>query len=379
MGLTPRDAALVAAGAAGAVALPAVARACRRAWAAAPSWRRGPARAASASPPTVLLLGHAARIEAGIRATLTSEWRVEAVADSAAALREAVARSGGRVAAVVAAPPCAAYFREAMAALPGLALLQVLSAGHEFVAMDAVPRGATVCNSSSMDVPIAEYCVAAVLEARVRCRVLHDAMRASRTWRPPFYEAAPAASACVHGELEGAAVALVGFGAIGRAVAARLGPFGCRLDVARSKTTAAELDAMLQRADVVVLACACNAATAGLVDARRLALMKPTATLVNVSRGAVVDEGALFDALAAKRLAHAVLDVWWRYPAGPAEARAGAAPGARPWHDLGRDVLTMTPHASGWSDKQDARKCAQIADNLDRLAAGRGLARVVGP
>ncbi|KAH8095370.1 hydroxypyruvate reductase [Aureococcus anophagefferens] len=111
-----------------------------------------------------------------------------------------------------------------MAALPGLALLQVLSAGHEFVAMDAVPRGATVCNSSSMDVPIAEYCVAAVLEARVRCRVLHDAMRASRTWRPPFYEAAPAASACVHGELEGAAVALVGFGAIGRAVAARLGP-----------------------------------------------------------------------------------------------------------------------------------------------------------
>ena len=119
---------------------------------------RDSARAASASPPTVLLLGHAARIEAGIRATLTSEWRVEAVADSAAALREAVARRGGRVAAVVAAPPCAAYFREAMAALPGLALLQVLSAGHEFVAMDAVPRGAAVCNSSSMDVPIAEYC-----------------------------------------------------------------------------------------------------------------------------------------------------------------------------------------------------------------------------
>ena len=158
-------------------------------------------------------------------------------------------------------------------------------------------------------------------------------------------------------------------------VVSRLEPFGARVLVARSKTTSADLDGMIAAADVVVLACAANAATTGLLDARRFGLMKTSATLVNVARGSVTVERDLYNALRTRQIAHAFVDVWYRYPEGPASATT--RPGVEEWRDLPQDVLTMTPHASGWSKEQDTRKYVQIAENLDNLANATPLARVV--
>jgi glyoxylate reductase len=111
--------------------------------------------------------------------------------------------------------------------------------------------------------------------------------------------------------LEGKTVLIVGPGRIGRETARLTEAFGARTVLAGR---AADLDALLPDADVVSLHTPLTAETRHLFDARRLALMKPTAVLVNTSRGPVVDEAALADALAAGSIGGAGLDVYEREP-----------------------------------------------------------------
>jgi glycerate dehydrogenase len=117
-------------------------------------------------------------------------------------------------------------------------------------------------------------------------------------------------------ELDGLTLGIVGFGRIGRAVGELGEAFGMKvLACARTAGTAppfarfVELDALFRESDVVSLHCPLTPETANLVDARRLSLMKPTAFLLNTSRGPLVDEPALADALNSGRLAGAALDV----------------------------------------------------------------------
>jgi phosphoglycerate dehydrogenase-like enzyme len=104
--------------------------------------------------------------------------------------------------------------------------------------------------------------------------------------------------------------------------------------------------------------------TRGLIGARELALKKRSAMLVNVARGEIVDEDALYEALAGGRLAGAALDVWYRYPAAPGPT----LPARRPFHEL-PNVL-MTPHVSGWTEGMLEARAAVIAGPIERVARG---------
>jgi glyoxylate reductase len=121
-------------------------------------------------------------------------------------------------------------------------------------------------------------------------------------------------------DVHGATLGVVGFGRIGRAVARRAEGFGMRvLHHTRRPTNepgyVADLDALLAESDIVSLHIPGGAETRHLIDARRLALMKPTAVLVNTARGTVVDEAALAEALHGDRLFAAGIDVYEREPA----------------------------------------------------------------
>ncbi len=146
-------------------------------------------------------------------------------------------------------------------------------------------------------------------------------------------------------ELAGQTCLVVGLGRIGREIARRVAAFDMRVIGVDPAVTAAEaahigvtlapsVHAALPEADVVVLACALTAETRGLIDDAALARMKSTALLVNVSRGAVVDDAALARALMAGQIAGAGLDVLTVEP--PA--------GGNPW--LGRDDVVLTPHTA---------------------------------
>lgn len=160
-------------------------------------------------------------------------------------------------------------------------------------------------------------------------------------------------------ELAGKTLGIVGLGSTGRALARIARGFGMDVlavrrvpgppddDVSRVGG-AGELDELLRRADYVSLHVPLSDATRGLIDGDRLALMKPTAFLVNVGRGALIDREALLAALRGRRIAGAGLDVYWEEPPDPADPL------------LAMDNVVATPHLGGVTDEALGR----IADRL---------------
>jgi phosphoglycerate dehydrogenase-like enzyme len=126
----------------------------------------------------------------------------------------------------------------------------------------------------------------------------------------------------------------------------------------------ASLPDLLAGADYLAVTLSLNSATSGLLGVSELALMKPSAILINVARAEIIDELALYRALASKRIAVAALDVWYRYPADP----GATLPSHQPFHEL-PNVL-MTPHVSGWTEGMLEARAEVIAENIRRVAQG---------
>ena len=186
-------------------------------------------------------------------------------------------------------------------------------AGLDMVPFDAANgHGIAVANVPAVNArSVAEFVVGQMLTLARRATTMDRVMR-DESW------AAARALADAGGELDGKTLVVVGMGAIGQSLAdiCALG-FGMRvIGVRRSpgvddaRVTYRTLDDAIPDADYLVLACPLTDETRGLIDADRLARMKPSARLVNVARGAVVVEPALIDALADGRIAGAALDVF---------------------------------------------------------------------
>ena len=263
-----------------------------------------------------------------------------------------------------------------LAGSPALKLFHAPSSGIDRIDPGLLPPGVPLCNCAGHEAPIAEYVVAALLWRHVPL-VRSDAALRRGAW--PGYSGMPART-----ELGGTTVGLLGFGGIGRAVAARLRPFGMRIHAANRGLVAdglvdryyplSDLHAFLRSADAVVCSLPASPGTVGLLDRAALQAMRSDAVLVNVGRGAVIDEGALFEALQDRRIASAVIDTWYSYPkAGPKDAIS--LPSRYPFHEL--DNVLMTPHMSGWTVGTRARRQSTMANNARALARGDRLTNEV--
>jgi len=173
-------------------------------------------------------------------------------------------------------------------------------------------------------------------------------------------------------ELSGQVLLIVGLGAIGRELAWRVKPLGMKIwgvtrsgkadpELAERIVPAAQLDAVLAAADFVVLAAPETPQTHHLIGARQLAAMKPTAFLINVARGSLVDEPALVDALRRRAVAGAALDVAEREPLPPES----------PLWTL--ENVLITPHISAVSEFLWDRQTTLLLENLERWFSGREL------
>jgi len=131
------------------------------------------------------------------------------------------------------------------------------------------------------------------------------------------------------------------------------------------------LDEILKRADYLAITLPLTEATRGLLGARELGLMKPTAVLVNVARALIVDEDAVYRALRQGTIAGAALDVWYRYPTNGEPA----FPSRHPFHEL-PNVLA-TPHVSGWTEGTMEGRARLVAENIGRVARGEPVANIV--
>jgi phosphoglycerate dehydrogenase-like enzyme len=133
------------------------------------------------------------------------------------------------------------------------------------------------------------------------------------------------------------------------------------------------LDEVLPRADFLAVTLPLSPGTQGLLDERRLCMMKPTAYLINVARAEIIDEAALYRALAMGDLAGAALDVWYRYPT----ASAKTLPATQPFHELANVI--MTPHISGWTEGMLDARASLIATNIERTVRGEPPLNAVDP
>lgn len=254
-----------------------------------------------------------------------------------------------------------------------LRLVHVSGAGIDGIDTSALPEGCQVCNVYGHERGVAEQAFLLMLALQKGLLPLDAALRCGN-WTPqrPYLP-----------ELRDRTLLILGLGHIGRELV-RWGSFlGMKITVltrtAEPERAAgldlerfgnlSELEQVLPTADFVVVAIPAAHGTVGLLGAGELRLMKTSAFVINVGRGPVIDEDALYEALRERRIAGAGLDVWWQYPVSGHER----PPSKHPFGEL--DNVVMTPHKPTFETM--AYRWREIATNLARLSRDEPLTRVV--
>lgn len=247
-----------------------------------------------------------------------------------------------------------------------LDVLQTFNAGLDHpMYKQASDKGIRICNSSAQGVAIAEYVMAQVMGV-LHPLALQARQQAKKRWQTtPFRE------------ISRTRWLIIGYGPIGAELSLRAHAFGAKIDVVRrsqSQLDRVERVGMLEDAgalaadaDIIVLACSLTDKTRGFADADFFAQVKPGALLVNIARGALIDDAALVKALDDGTLSEAVLDVFHEEPL-PQEDPLWTHPKIR-----------LTPHTSFAGDGGRARWDQLFLDNISRYVNGEALDREVDP
>jgi D-2-hydroxyacid dehydrogenase (NADP+) len=254
---------------------------------------------------------------------------------------------------------------EFIARAPRLAFIQSISAGTDQYARDALAAaGIRLASAQGVNAEaVAQHAMALILALKRHLHVASD-NQAKRHWRGMISDLAQRED-----ELAGKTLLIVGLGRIGSRVAALARAFGMRVIATRRDASAGagaadavfghdRLLALLPEADVVALTCPLTPQTERLIGAQALAAMKPSAILVNVARGRVVDEPALIEALTAKRIAAAGIDCTVEEPLPPASPL---------W---GLENALITPHTAGETARYEDNVIDLLLENLERLWRG---------
>ena len=241
--------------------------------------------------------------------------------------------------------------------------IQVTGAGVDaFLGQGPLPSGVLLTRADvSFGEQIAEYVIGHLLALTQQIRDVYT-LQASRRWDPLTVEL-----------LRGRTMGILGAGSIGQAVAARARGMGLRtVGLARTARAlpgfdvvhaADDLPTILSNADVLVVCLPLTRQTRGLIRRAELAQLKPSAILVNVARGAIVDEEALIEALAVKKIRAAILDVFAEEPLSPESPL---------W---GMENVTITSHHAGLNIPDEIIDF--FLKNLTRFRSGRPLSGLV--
>ncbi len=248
-----------------------------------------------------------------------------------------------------------------------LRFIQAIGAGtDQFPRDELARRGIRLASARGVNArAVAEHAMALILALSRRLPEARDNQRA-HVWRGMIGDLAQRED-----ELGGKTLLVVGLGDIGGRLARLAKAFdmrvvGLRRDSSRGRGSAdsvhtmSELKNLLPEADFVALTCPLTRETENLVDAAALGRMKPSAHLVNLARGRVVDEAALVAALDARRIAGAALDVTAEEP---------LAPDSPLW---GMEHVLITPHTAGETRRYEDNVIEILRDNLGRLRRGDG-------
>ena len=255
---------------------------------------------------------------------------------------------------------------EIFSSASGLKWIQSAAAGLDMMLTpDVIERRLIVTNASGLHAaPVVETAWALTL-AVSRCLKTFQRQQNEHDWNQ-----------FIPHDLDGRTVGIVGLGGIGRRYAQIATAFGMRViavdrhsppkpDEVESLQGLDRLNDLVAEADVLLVSCPATAETHGLIGPEQIALLKPTAILVNIARGGIVDEPALIECLKAGRITGAGLDVTEVEP----------LPKDDPLWDTPR--LVITPHIAGWSGDRSRRLVEFFCENLRRYLSGEPLRNLV--
>lgn len=296
------------------------------------------------APPDFRALDLLQREAAGVELTIGTD--VEALRDAAR-----------RADAVLIAPRHGAALTALWRELEGARWIHTLAAGVEFLPFDLLRRrDVLVTNSRGLFADaLGEFAIAAMLWFAKDLRRLIRNQQQQR-WEPYTVE-----------RLEGQTVGIIGYGGIGHAVARRAAALGMRVLTVRRRQELGDptLEEVIAQSDYVVLSAPLTPSTFRLMSRARIALLKPTAVLINIGRGATVDPDALVEALQNGRIRGAALDVFDHEPL-PAEDAL--------WR---LENVLLSPHTADHTADSHHRAMQFFLENLRRFQAGESLENVV--
>lgn len=253
---------------------------------------------------------------------------------------------------------------ELISACPQLKLILIAATGSNNVDLKAAKKhGVRVCNVAGYGTAsVAQHCWAMILNLATQLNRYHQACREGQWSQSPFF--------CMLDfpitELSGKTLGIIGHGSIGKAVADLGKAFGMKVLIAARKGGAAQpprvdFNKLLEQSDVISLHCPLNEDTLSLISKAELAVMKNSALLINVSRGGLIDEAALQNALESNQIAGAALDTLSQEP-----------PSAdHPLLHLNDQNLLLSPHSAWGSQEARQRLLNIMAANLESFIAGR--------
>lgn len=306
------------------------------------------------------VLPHRAQFEASLPADARVVWVVPFdEAQVISELADAEVYVGGKFSAAMGA------------AAPGLRMVHVAGAGMDNVDRSGLGADVLVLNTFHHEQSIAEYIVSATVMLRRKFLEQDRALRGGRFQTSVYDPSIPQPLS-----LNGARIGFVGFGHIGQRAWTLFEAYGARgaavtgsghaaSDSIEWSADASQLAPLMDWADIVVVSAPLTDKTRGMIGAGELTRLGSDGILVNVGRGPLIQEHALFDALKSRAIAGAAIDVWYQYPA----ADGVGQPSALPFRDL--ENILMTPHSSGVTHHTFVGRVADIARNITAHVSGK--------
>ncbi|MGY5858308.1 MAG: 2-hydroxyacid dehydrogenase [Candidatus Thorarchaeota archaeon] len=263
-----------------------------------------------------------------------------------------------------------------------LKMIQTFAAGVENIDFTAIQKrdNIIVCNSHINAAEVAEHAIT-LLFAVAKNIIPNDRELRKGDWKFAFGGPNP------NIEIRYKTCLILGLGNIGSEIAKRLKGFDVTIhaatrsgnskhaDLAEKLVKIDEVKPLVKEADFVILSLPHTSESEGLVNESFISSMKPNSILVNISRGPIIEEKALFDALQENKIRGAGLDVWWRYP--KKWRGTGHPPTDMPFQEL--DNLVASPHRAGYSENTEREYFQFAGENILRFIQGKTPHNVIDP
>ena len=258
-----------------------------------------------------------------------------------------------------------------------LQLIQVPFSGMDWLKKEWLPEGCRVCNTNQHSEPIAEYVMLGILEFAVNMRLMDRELRQGRwTYGGSIVRGKK------HGEIQGKTIGFIGYGHIAKRVTELATPFGMKfLAISRNPKQdsrlawwkdSSHLDELLSSSDYILITSPLSDSTRDMINEKTLRKMKSTGVIINVARGPIINEEAIYKALKNHEIGGALLDVWYQYAS---TENLEMRPSSFPFHEL--DNVIMTPHTASWTDDLDTRRIGSVLQNIQNFIHKKPLVEIV--